>query len=121
MKGFLKVISFLSINGVTTTSLMSVVSCGESYVKKIYELHPAGPNNSWVSSESQGGPVIIEVDTRNVSKYVLSEAIGYDACHITFYLKDGTINNTLNKYWAGPPEEYGKYIKSVIGISPTEE
>ncbi|WP_339021689.1 hypothetical protein [Spiroplasma endosymbiont of Atherix ibis] len=104
-------------------AIKNTIGCEEkNNMVKIYRLQEEVYNNSlsfW-KPIIYADCLIIVLDKTKVEKYTLEDAsYNKDRTQIKFYFKDGTINNTDNTYWIGPPEEYAKYIKSLIGFDPT--
>ncbi|AHI52482.1 hypothetical protein [Spiroplasma culicicola] len=121
MKRFINMMTAFTVTVTTVSTATMVVSCKGDYMVKLYKLFP-GNNNSWVPS-SHDNFLIIEVDKRDIKKYTLhgSETATPYVTRITFYMKDGTINNTNNKWWSGPKSEYEKYFIKELRFGPDVE
>ncbi|AHI52484.1 hypothetical protein [Spiroplasma culicicola] len=120
MKRFLNMMTAFTVTVTTVSTVTMVVSCKGDYMVKLYMLHQAGPGGSWIPSGDEGGPLIIEVDKRDIKKYTLEEGI-YENTRIAFYMKDGSINNTNDKWWSGPAIQYEYYFTKELGFGPDVE
>ncbi|WP_338985615.1 hypothetical protein [Spiroplasma endosymbiont of Diplazon laetatorius] len=120
MKKILSLLTIFSslVPGVIVTK--NTIGCGvNNNMVKIYQLFEKDLNK-WEPGIHDNF-LIIELDKTTVEKYTLRKSLDGSLTQIKFYFKDETTNETSKKYWNGPVDEYAKYIKSLIGLDPTEE
>ncbi|AHI52479.1 hypothetical protein [Spiroplasma culicicola] len=118
MKRFINIMSAFTVTVTTSSATAMVVSCKGDYMVKLYHLHSV--QGKWEVTPEHPNNLIIEVDKRDIKKYTLEEGI-YENTRIAFYMKDGSINNTNDKWWSGPAIQYEYYFTKELGFGPDVE
>ncbi|ARU91066.1 hypothetical protein SCLARK_00309 [Spiroplasma clarkii] len=114
IKFILKMMPVAALTSIPAT----VVSCGKE--NNMVEVYSLDRTNGKPGTNFENSGITI-IDKTKVERYSLEEALPEGICKITFYFKDGTFDNTQNKWWSGYKHQYIAYFKDILGLDYNEE